>query len=225
LALDDADREDLERYLDVTRGEMLFGKCVLLVEGDAELFLVPILAKQNGYDLDRLGITVCSVAGTNFSPYVKLLGPNGLAIPFAVITDFDPAVGGTNLGQARVLRLLGLLAPPAVLRGKTEAQRLALAKANGLFLNDYTLEVDLFKCGRHRSIAKTLIELAESEPAKERAAAWRDHPERLDPAALLRDIGTIGKGRFAQRLASNLRNNACPGYIKDALRYVAARCE
>ena len=36
---------DLERYLDVTRGEMLFAKGVLLVEGDAERFLLPALAK------------------------------------------------------------------------------------------------------------------------------------------------------------------------------------
>jgi hypothetical protein len=37
LQLEDSDREDLEQYLDVTRGELLFAKGILLVEGDAEL--------------------------------------------------------------------------------------------------------------------------------------------------------------------------------------------
>ena len=68
---------DLERYLDVTRGEMLFAKGVLLVEGAAEAFILPALGKARGVDFDELGITVCSVAGTNFAPYVELLGTKG----------------------------------------------------------------------------------------------------------------------------------------------------
>jgi putative ATP-dependent endonuclease of OLD family len=36
IKLADADREDLERYIDVTRGELFFSKGVILVEGDAE---------------------------------------------------------------------------------------------------------------------------------------------------------------------------------------------
>jgi len=43
-----------------------------------------------GVDFDALGITVCSVAGTNFQPYVRLLGPKALNTPFAVVTDGDP---------------------------------------------------------------------------------------------------------------------------------------
>ncbi len=72
-------------------------------------------------------------------------------------------------------------------------------------------------------MVKTLIELAESEPAKDRARGWRDDPTTLDPDALLRDIGAIGKGRFAQRLAANLKNNKCPTYIENAIKYVAKR--
>ena len=77
---------DIERYLDVTRGEIVFAKGVILVEGEAEEFLVPVLAKKLGHDLDKLGITVCSIGGTHFLPYVKFLGPNGLHIPYAVVT-------------------------------------------------------------------------------------------------------------------------------------------
>lgn len=225
LGLEDSEREDLERYLDVTRGELLFAKGILLVEGDAELFVLPALGKLIGYDLDELGITVCSVSGTNFAPYIKLLAPSGLNIPFAVMTDLDPQADNTNLGEARVLMLLKLLASPADLAGKNVQQKLALAAEKGLFLNEYTFEVDLFRCGRHKSMGKTLIELAVSEPAKARARQWIDDPTKLDPRVMLRDIGAIGKGRFAQRLAANLRNKECPPYIKNALDYVAARCQ
>src|SRR5713226_5572502 len=97
---------------------MLFARGVLLVEGEAEVFLLPILGKLNGYDFDDLGITVCSVAGTNFTPYVKLVGPKGLNLPFAVLTDLDPQPGGTNLGEKRVLQLLRHVLDANALEGK-----------------------------------------------------------------------------------------------------------
>lgn len=86
LELADEEFDDLTRYLDVTRAEMLFARGVILVEGDAERFLIPEFAKTLGKPLDHLGITVCSVAGTNFGPYVKFL--SGLGIPFSLITDW-----------------------------------------------------------------------------------------------------------------------------------------
>jgi putative ATP-dependent endonuclease of the OLD family len=182
------------------------------------------LGKLLGHDFDELGITVCSVAGTNFAPYVKLLGSNGLDIPFAVLTDFDPQDGGTNLGERRVTKLLEHLSSARERNGKSDAQLLALARLRGVFLNEYTFEIDLFKCGREKSMAKTLAELTDSQVAKERAEGWRDHPETLNAKAFLKDIEAIGKGRFAQRLAGHLKNNSCPAYIKEAIEYVVSRC-
>ena len=74
--------DDLQRYLDATRAEVLFARGVVLVEGAAELFLVPAVAQNMGKPLDEFGVTVCSVHGTDFVPYAKLLGPQGLNIPF-----------------------------------------------------------------------------------------------------------------------------------------------
>lgn len=221
LAIDAKERLDLERYLDVTRGEILFAKGVVLVEGDAELYLIPALARLQGLDLDALGISVCAVGGTNFAPYVKFVGPAGLGIPFVVLTDFDPVTGG-GLGEKRVLTLLEILG-----RSTTESKGHALRKAasaEGLFLNDHTLEVDLFKCGRHVSMGRTLIELAGSKIAVTRAEGWMKNPATLDVPTFLSDIKAIGKGRFAQRLATNMKAKTCPAYINDALAYVTTRC-
>jgi len=102
----DAEVDDLARYLDVTRAEMLFARGIILVEGDAERYLVPAFAEKMDKPLDKLGITVCSVAGTNFVPYVKLL--TALDIPFAVVTDWD-APGDEDekraLGWNRTIKL------------------------------------------------------------------------------------------------------------------------
>lgn len=66
LDLSEEDIADLERYLDVNRGEILFARGVI-VEGDTERFLIPVLAKQQGFDLDELGISVYSVCAANSS--------------------------------------------------------------------------------------------------------------------------------------------------------------
>lgn len=224
LDLEPTDIADLERYLDVNRGEIVFSRGVLLVEGDAECFVVPILAKLNGYDLDELGISVCSVSGTNFSPYVKLLGQAGLNIPFALLTDYDPSDGAEGLAVARLTGLLqGILKKD--LEANSDEELIDLAKQNGFFANDYTFEIDLFRAGRHKSMCKTIIELTDNGAASKRAEDWRESPDTLDSEQFLRDIEAIGKGRFAQRLATRLKGRACPPYVLDAIKHVADQCK
>lgn len=83
-------REKLERYLDVTRGELFFARRVIFVEGAAELMLVDALAKNLGFDLREYGISLISVEGLNFDSFLPLFGENGLRIPVSLITDADP---------------------------------------------------------------------------------------------------------------------------------------
>lgn len=223
LDISDEDIADLERYIDVTRGEIVFAKGVLLVEGDAEIFLIPVLSKLLGMDLDELGISVCSVSGTNFKPYVKFLGTNGLNKPFAVLTDLDPQPDGPCLGEKRIKDLLSLLTSHEI-REESFETICVLAKENGIFINNYELEIDLFNCGQHDAICETIIELSENSRAKDRARTWRDSHESLDAEQLLKDITQISKGRFAQRLAMRISGTSCPQYIKDAINYVSEFC-
>jgi putative ATP-dependent endonuclease of OLD family len=224
LELAPEDEKDLERYIDVTRGEILFAKGVLLVEGDAELFLLPILGKLMDIDFDKLGITVCSVGGTNFQPYVRFLGPKGLGTPFVVVTDRDPQTGGESLGEKRIQKLLAEILDAEEYEQTPKEELLHIAPGKGFFIGDYTFEVDLFRCGRHKSMCNTLIELSDSNAAKKRAALWLEKPREMEPEQLLKDINAIGKGRFAQRLATRISKNICPQYMKDAISYVAERC-
>lgn len=230
IALAKRDEEDLERYLDVTRAEMLFARAVLLVEGDAEMFVIPRIAEFVGIDLDLLGITICSVGGTNFTPHVKLL--RALAIPFAVITDLDPDENGDNLGEQRIVDLLEHIMPADIYGCADFEGVLAAAPQFGVFLGTTTFEIDLLRSGRGRSMPKALQELAPSDAAKARANAWlADRKVPLaDEERFLKDIVAIGKGRYAQRLSATM-NKAPPGrahgpaYVTKALNFLKAAVE
>ena len=237
IDLSDAEVDDLERYLDVTRAEMLFARGVLLVEGDAERFLVPAFAKSKGVPLDEYGITVCSVAGTNFTPYVKLLA--GLNIPYAVITDWDPGDDDdrTPLGWNRSRSLVE--AGELIRTGKDQAALLKKLDAfgsdetaegfcntcetYGVFSNFDTLEVDLFEGDFQKAVLDTL---REAKFGKKRAAlieAWAKKPDDFDKKQFLAMVDDIGKGRFAQRLVTRLGKTGPPKYIASAIDFVVSR--
>ncbi len=91
LAFTPEQKDDLQRYLDVTRAEMLFARGVIFVEGVTEQCLVPAFAaahmqkKGLGTSLDDLGITVCSVNGTDFAHSVIFCLKMVLPFPITVI--------------------------------------------------------------------------------------------------------------------------------------------
>ncbi|HHP9139879.1 TPA: ATP-dependent nuclease [Listeria monocytogenes] len=87
LNFTDGEQKDLERYIDVKRGELYFGKGILLVEGVAEEYLIPEFSRVLEKDLDKHGIICCNINSTNFKPYYKFL--RALKIPTVIITDGD----------------------------------------------------------------------------------------------------------------------------------------
>jgi len=235
LSLSEEDIADLERYIDVNRGELFFARGVILVEGDAERFLVPVLARQQGHDLDELGISVCSVSGTNFAPYLILLGPEGLDIPLAAFTDFDPRPDKNDgtpckpLGPKRVVNhMLVHLVYEETWDANDFDGLLKLAPNYGVFVNSHTFEVDLFQAGLHETFAQAMNALGTSTKMRERMEGWAAKPASLDIARFLKDIESVGKGRFAQRLSSVIVESdltVCPRYISKGIKYVADKCK
>ena len=216
--LEDDDLADLQRYIDVTRGELLFARGVILVEGDAERFLIPAFADALEMPLDVHGITVCSVAGTNFAPYVKLLGPAGLRIPHVVLTDLDPVENRPPLAQRRVRGLLEIIAPGEDHAALNERQLFRRGEAAGYFVNTSTLEPTLFASGLAEDMRAVLLdELLLGGPTKDALQGWVDDPDTLAVEKFMRLIDRVGKGRFAQRLAPKVAMETCPSYIRGAL--------
>src|SRR6266436_5283390 len=62
----------------------------MLVEGPAELFLIPALLKETqDMDLDRLGISIIPIYGVHFDVYAKLFTKDALPKQCAIVTDGD----------------------------------------------------------------------------------------------------------------------------------------
>lgn len=215
------DEDDLQRYIDVTRGEIFFSRGVILVEGDAERFLVPAFAESLNISLDMLGITVCSVGGTNFTPYVKLLGPGGLDIPHVILTDRDPIPGRTPLVRRRLITLLEVIGDELDHDNMDVDEVTELAKNYGYFVNDDTLEPELFASGLANAMQEVIRrELRLTRPAQETLQQWVDDPDQVNKEKLLKWVERIGKGRFAQSLASSVSEDVCPDYIRLALERI-----
>jgi len=212
---------DLQRYIDVTRGELFFARGVILVEGEAERFIIPAFAEALGLSLDGLGVSVCSIGGTNFAPFVKLLGPDGLNIPFVILTDRDAVVGKPPRALNRVRKLLAILEPGYDWPATEERIVFRWGENNGLFVNGDTLEPVLFQMGLGSAMQTILLaELSLKQSVRNSLEDWVDDPDMLDSAHLIRLIERVGKGRFAQALAPHVTNETCPPYIRNALEHI-----
>ncbi len=182
-------------------------------------------------DLDYSGISICSVSGTNFKPYAKFLA--GLRIPFSIVTDWDPKESGAPLGAKRARDLIRTI--EEVRNGAVsedlettlnDADYDALcekAEEYGLFFNGHTLEVDLFQDGYEQYIAEELLDSGFGPRRTATINGWLENSEDLNIPRYLGIIEEIGKGRFAQRLATRLEGVAPPDYIESAISYVAER--
>lgn len=249
LVIDPKDKIDIERYLDAKRGEIYFGKGVLLVEGITEEYLVPKIAELMGKPLEESGIVVCNVHSTNFKPYVQIL--QALSIPWCLITDGDfyKLVIHTEEetekrerhyhrmwqnGEPKHFRGLELLTQMAldVDLIKTEENKpnhsdkqFDLLKDKGCFVGFYTFEIDTMLKGEvnRNEILKTVY----SEVRPGGNTQQKNFEEDLDNkdywAALKKIEGNVGKGRFAQRFASLLTLDLAPEYIKEAIHSITTK--
>ncbi|WP_236793330.1 ATP-dependent endonuclease [Amycolatopsis sp. GM8] len=203
--LDPAEWDDIARYLDATRAELVFARRVLLVEGFAEQVLVPKLAEALGMNLDKLGISVCAIHGTHFASYIKFC--NALEIPWAVFTDGDVNGDGISQGDRRADSLVDLLGHPDA--DPTE---------HGVFVGSSTFEHDLLVADPSNITPcfESLKELCKA-PSIIKIDGWDQQDPGFDEfMGMISNAG--GKGRYAQRLA--LRDVRPPQYVADALQYL-----
>ncbi|MGD7009323.1 ATP-dependent nuclease [Metabacillus sp. 84] len=78
---------DFGYRLDAITSDVFFVNAVFLVEGPSEKLFYTALAKQLDIDLDRLNVSIISVNGVGFKPYIKIC--LALDIPFVLRTDND----------------------------------------------------------------------------------------------------------------------------------------
>ena len=87
----------VQRYLDAVRSNLLFAKSVVLVEGDSEEMLIPMLFKKVvGLSLDELGISLINIRSTGFKNVALLFHDNRIKKRCSIITDLDAAFINTT---------------------------------------------------------------------------------------------------------------------------------
>ena len=224
------EKSDLERYLDVTRAEILFARQVAFVEGIAEVYILPALAGAAGFDLDAYGVFVASVSGTDFVPYRRLCAPSGLTVPNVVVTDGDRSRGDRYLGLARAAELVVPSERSRVVAGveqirasrsadsvsessedkrevsaeADEAQLIELAVESGVYVGVETMELDVVSLLKDEMVA-AYGDLHTGNVDVFSASIYRLADGRGsddDVGRVLRAIDRVGKGRFSQRVAS-----------------------
>lgn len=240
ISLSENEEADIERYLDAKRGELYFGRGVILVEGITEEYLIPASAKLMGYSLDSLGVVVCNINATNFRPYVGML--SSLSIPWCVITDGDFYLNSGGKKQYHQFRNggekdfgylgLGIVKNTLVELGLVKAEKVPddldaqfkfFAK-HGCFLGEYTMEVDIMgasKADGIKALKKTFGEVKKGgakqqnnfDTAIDRSYFWSALAKIESPG--------IGKGRFAQRFAANMVPGQIPKYVQAAIKFIA----
>ncbi|MCY6353635.1 ATP-dependent nuclease [Clostridium sp. ZS2-4] len=235
---------DVERYVDVKRGEIYLGKGVILVEGIAEEYLVPRFAELIGKPLDEKGIVVCNVNSTNFKPYVKLLMK--LKIPFAVITDGDfyyenVSDKGDVTKKFHVMndeddqREFGYLGNSIIeniildldIKKSDEIPSAFIEQDElfndlGFFIGYYTFEVDMMKaCAKNAKAKKIICDVFNSltNGGDRQKENFKNELEKGDYWSCLRKIESngIGKGRFAQIMSIKCDEKHVPAYMKSAI--------
>jgi len=214
---------DLERYLDATRSTLLFARKVILVEGPAELFVIPPLVKKvMGIDLERYGVSVIPIYGVHFHVYAKLF--NELALPkkCAIIADGDLKPSDsedvdfdedTLPSPPDLDSLSGKFV--GVFRCKTTFER-ALTTQGLLLCLSFAAE----ECGAPKVAKK----LKKGYEAIKNGKVDNDEKQKLLSdlrEMVLATAKRLGKARFAQVISKHIEfAESVPKYIKEAIEWL-----
>lgn len=103
--------ENFGYRMNALSAECFFASGVFLVEGVSEVLFYTALSKAINVDLDRLNITILSVEGVGFKPYIAVC--DALNIPWVMRTDNDvfakPSKKPEKNYYAGVSRIMGIL--------------------------------------------------------------------------------------------------------------------
>ncbi len=236
----EAEEMALQRMLDITRATLYFAKGVILVEGISESLLLPVLARRLNHDLSKLHVSVIPICGVAFETFRKLLHPDALGIPAAIVTDADPPVteGDTwedDLPESKngVFRVSDRTTELVQLFNEHNTVKVCHSQV--------TLEYDLAEAGDGNAalMAEVWKDCFKGEPrtfnTERLAAVGSDQRARALCAwrGICRASHSGSKAELAQRLAARLEQSsadrkavtpfAVPKYIKDAIEFVVGK--
>jgi putative ATP-dependent endonuclease of OLD family len=251
LHLSERECKDLERYVDVKKGEIYFGKGVILVEGVAEEYLIPSFAEALQMSLDKKGIICCNINSTNFKPYVQFL--DALGIPFVVVTDGD--YYHKKIEKKKLKKVFGdmyeenhkLIGYDGLDRIKkllidtdkvdendypTEFRKQdKICSKNGFFIGEYTLEIDMMETACDNNVIEGFAQVF-NDLTFGGATQKKNFKDSLDKGNYVDCLNKIeskhsriGKGRFAQGLSTECTKEFIPTYIEEAIKSIFTKVD
>ncbi|MED3957702.1 AAA family ATPase [Priestia aryabhattai] len=243
LNLTERDRKDLERYVDVKKGEIYFGKGIILIEGVAEEYLIPSFAEALGKPLDQKGIICCNINSTNFKPYVQFL--DALGISYVAITDGDYYF--KKLEKGTLKRVFGHMCEQEHQNvgydGLERVKKLCveLEKVNSeeipedfelqndfftdynFFIGKYTMEIDMMEHSCSRESTELFVKIFNDLTfgGDQQKKNFESELEAKKYVNCLKKVESkhsrIGKGRFAQGVSTECTKDNIPLYIEKAI--------
>jgi putative ATP-dependent endonuclease of the OLD family len=220
----------IERYLDAVRSTLLFAKGVLLVEGDAELILIPTLIKNVfGVSLDELGISLINMSSTVFTNIATIFHNQRIRRLCAILTDLDTSIvelpedpqdypeddkkyykacyNSQKSGQERQLELEEFCADNEWVE---------------TFYAEHTFEVDFLKADNVSIIVGALSKIYSQQARIDSSSQLLQNDSvEISGREILRLAKSVGKGWFALILCEHLDYRShIPQYILKALAFL-----
>jgi putative ATP-dependent endonuclease of OLD family len=223
---------NIQRYLDAVRSNLLFAKSVVLVEGDAEEILIPILFRKIlGLSLDELGVSLINIRSTGFENVAVLFHNKRIKKRCSIITDLDVAIIDTTLVPDEPESEAKYKAKCLRSQAAGAARRIALdtfAADNDWLSTHYaehTFEVDFIAAGNGATVAALASMVYSDQPTivaaeKQIMSGFKEQFGRR----VLTMAANQGKGWFAILLGKNIDHKTImPGYILDAILFARQR--
>lgn len=213
----------LQRFLDSTKANLFFAKGVIMVEGDAENILIPVIADILGYPLEKYGISIVNVGSTAFLRYSGIMireDGNSIGIPVSVITDCD--IRPYDVDPVTNEKKLNEKTTESANAEKAKNEKYTNGSVHGFTSPRWTLEYCIAMSGLsedfHKAVhygkkilnAKEYISLTEkkiaeaNQAAEEETSQWNDLPQ--------------------WKKAYNIYNSMLDGDGKSSLKAIVAQC-
>jgi putative ATP-dependent endonuclease of OLD family len=219
-------RTEIQRYLDATRSNLLFAKGVLLVEGDAEEILIPLMVKKVlGVSLDELGLSLINIRSTGFKNVAQLFDKDRIRRRCSIVTDLDAEICDTATlpSDSPNTATYKTKVKNSSLKGAARKLKLDAYSVPNIWIEpfyaNYTFEVDFVEAGN----APEVIELVPSvykDPAtiKQSEVDLNSDEVSMFGKRVLTMATQEGKGWFAIMLGEHIFHlTIIPEYIIDAI--------
>lgn len=215
----------LERYLDANRTNLLFAKGVILVEGDAEHILIPVLVKKVfGITLDELGISIINIGSTGFENIAQLFHSDRIQRNCSIITDNDISIVQLPI-EPTVDSDYEKLCRQSEKSGKERKSRLTNFCSNNNYLKPFyakhTFEVDFLLSNNSNVVIKAINKKYKQLAEKEKIKILLENDDvSVSGKEILRLAEKFGKGWFAIMISDVADHlTVIPKYILEAIAF------